>query len=672
MANVFLNLPVPAGNGVGASVDVSGLAGEKTITVQGSFGGVVTIEFSCEGVAGPWAQAIMFSAPDQKQVSIAARFMRVRRKGVPSINPGSPNIDVGSPASTSNFADLPAPAGDGVGASVDVSAFGIFNTVTVLGSFIGTVLIEISEDGASWSSVMSFAAPGWQSAEFTAQFMRVRRKGTNIPNATPGLPNIDVGAIDAAVMPLPAGETFITFTDTAGTTNVYVDGVNGSDDNDGLTPITALETIGEVYRKFPWQMMGEARLIVNLLNPNATQLVYEIDAIHIGGGNQALIHTYVYRGPAMVLFTPVAGPSTAALDAVPCQRVDQVQAASGTGNRTSFDFTTAAPGWTVNDLAGSFLRVTRGGVKVLWEIPITENTADRIFVDSLGIVGVVLNTDTVEIVQPGVKIQAPPAGSSFGILTIINRSAALGANGATPYSVFERIEFGTLWARGIADLTFDRCKLSRDAVFGFINIIQGFSIGFANSVVQGGILLCGNAAGDSVRRADAVGNPINTTGALTDLQGAPRVGEVFSGIQIGHPRSLFVPRQSGVYVAQAPLSSYRATGSGAAGIFVSGPGSMLLMATGVSLNGRGNANSGLRCYFNGVARINGGVLSTLTGTSGSLRLSTGAIVAYGTGAGQFEEAAGFNGNFTRMLEGSAAAPTGDVSAIVTRLIIAPA
>lgn len=195
MSNVFANLPAPVADGVGAAVDVSGMGRERTITVQDAFRGVVNIQFSNEGAAGPWATVLTFAAGGKKTIEIAARFMRVERKAVPVVDPGLPNVDVASNDNGGAFVDLPGPAGDGVGATINVSTLGTFNTVTCLGDFDGTVIIEISEDGTDWSECMTFNRPGWQSKEFVAQFMRAKRKNTS---SSPGVPNIDVGAINDA------------------------------------------------------------------------------------------------------------------------------------------------------------------------------------------------------------------------------------------------------------------------------------------------------------------------------------------------------------------------------------------------------------------------------------------------------------------------------------------
>jgi hypothetical protein len=104
------------------------------------------------------------------------------------------NMDVGANDDGGLFAAVPSPPGNGVGAPVDVSAFGTFNTWVVAGSYTGTVVIEISEDGIDWAQCVSFGPDGGAlSKQIVAQFMRVRRQDVRSP---PGLPDVNVGAIN--------------------------------------------------------------------------------------------------------------------------------------------------------------------------------------------------------------------------------------------------------------------------------------------------------------------------------------------------------------------------------------------------------------------------------------------------------------------------------------------
>ena len=204
MANLFVNLPIPAGNGVGAVVDVSALGGGKTVTIQGVFTGVVTLEYS-EDAGATFAQLATFAAGAKRTFTVVAQFMRVRRAGVGAV-PGTPNVDVGSDSGGQDFASLPVPAANGVGASVDTSALGTLNTAVVGGTFTGVVIVEISEDGIDWAQCFHFTAGGGQTKSFIAQFMRVRRQNVG---AVPGTPVVDVGAANDPTVINPSAQRVI-------------------------------------------------------------------------------------------------------------------------------------------------------------------------------------------------------------------------------------------------------------------------------------------------------------------------------------------------------------------------------------------------------------------------------------------------------------------------------
>ncbi len=444
----------------------------------------------------------------------------------------------------------------------------------------------------------------------------------------------------------------------SGTLTVYIDGTSGNDANSGLASGTALQTLEGFYRKYPVELYGSARILVNLLNASTTtQLTYStLGGVRLGGGNKAYLPSLAFRGPEMIRITPATGPATAALDATPCTRVDQTQASSGTGNRTSFNFTTASPGWTVNDLAGYFLRVTRAGSLVLYEIPITENTANTIFVDAVGIVGVVLNTDTVEIVQPSVRIEATTEGGQK-LLSVHGRTNPECATGVTDYATFERIGFGPQTIFDVeGHVSLDRCHLENGSLaFGFYT----GRYGIANVSCQGTVdWQC--ASGSPIRRAGA--GQVNTS-VVTGLMIAPKAGQNSSGLRVGSTRSTTHPRGAGNFTHSEPVAVYRATSSNH-GILVSGQSQFASFGS-VALGGRGSAGVGLKCAHGGRARVQGSTLTTITGTGGDTRLTTGAAVAYGTGAGQLEEAAGFAGTFVRL---PVAGTAGDTAMITTQSI----
>lgn len=191
MAQVFVNLPAPSSNGAGAPVDVSSFGPIKTMTLAGGADCVVTIEMSNDPGAINWAPVWVFNQSGTKTLEVAAHFMRAV---VQQYKSGTPVVDVGGTNEGASFVQLVAPAGDGVGAPVDVSALGIFRTVHVGAPFRGQCNIEVSEDGTNWATAFSFQHADQTSLVIAAQFMRVRRNG--VPALNPGLPIVYVGCTD--------------------------------------------------------------------------------------------------------------------------------------------------------------------------------------------------------------------------------------------------------------------------------------------------------------------------------------------------------------------------------------------------------------------------------------------------------------------------------------------
>lgn len=210
MANTFVALPVPSSNGSGAAVDVSAMGAPKTVAVQGSIRATLNIEVSVSGAAGPWATVASISrdgsnAKGELNLVVAAEFMRITVSGYVL---GSATAGVGADDRGATFANLPATAGDGSGAAVDVSALGTLNTIVVGGTWRGVVTIEISQDGANWSGIVNFSSGGngavaARTLEVVAQFMRVTRGGS--PSILAGTPTVNVGAVVDAGGGAPSG-----------------------------------------------------------------------------------------------------------------------------------------------------------------------------------------------------------------------------------------------------------------------------------------------------------------------------------------------------------------------------------------------------------------------------------------------------------------------------------
>jgi hypothetical protein len=455
------------------------------------------------------------------------------------------------------------------------------------------------------------------------------------------------------------GGQAITYRFDGQVVDVYVDQINGDDANNGLTAGTALQTIDAVYQKFPWQMMGDGtQTVVNLINDSGSRITYITEQLWIGGANGSWFNSYVYRGPAMTLVSPATGPATVALDATPATRVDNAGAPSGTGRRTRLNFTTAAPGWTANDLAGSFVRITRAGTPVFYELPISQNDANNLYVDTLNIVGSLLSTDTVEIVEPGVLIRGNPAGVNFGDVTTMGMSSQFSGNWPSydDGCTFERVSFLHLYASGCWGLQLDRCSI----IGTFGSSIMGGSVSFVNCASKDQVALCcASAPGVTGRASGQIYT--NPKVSLTVVKQTGHGG--FPLIEIGAMNvNKGNPRGNAHFFVEHPLSVY---GSSWSGIRVVGPS--IFYENNVSIQGSGNGRVGIRCIYGGQARISGGVYTGITGGLGDLQVGVGAAINYGTGVGQFEEAAGWNGHFQRFP--TAVGNLGDASIITARPLV---
>ena len=186
MANLYIPLPVPASNGVGASIDVSQLGSKRTILVSGVFLGTVNVEVSDDG--DNFVSAATFNnAGDDYTAEISSCFMRVRLSGYKS---GTPIVEVGGQALGTDSVILEVPTENGVGAASNVSEHGAEKNVVVSGKFGGGIRIQASNDGVNFVPVASFNDPSTESLSFYAEFVRVERTG--VPKINPGSPVVSI------------------------------------------------------------------------------------------------------------------------------------------------------------------------------------------------------------------------------------------------------------------------------------------------------------------------------------------------------------------------------------------------------------------------------------------------------------------------------------------------
>jgi len=194
--NSYVSLAVPAGNGSGASSNVSALSSLKTIQVAGTFTGVLQIEVSNDA-GTTWLPVITIIGPGKYKVNVAVGHMRVTRQGVDSLAPGSAVVNVGAEITTLlQTANLNVPAVNSAGAATDITDFGSLNTISVsTSSFQGALIIEVSEDaGTTWTPCMTLGGAGVYTRVFTGEQIRVRRSGID-PTGPAGTPVVTLGAL---------------------------------------------------------------------------------------------------------------------------------------------------------------------------------------------------------------------------------------------------------------------------------------------------------------------------------------------------------------------------------------------------------------------------------------------------------------------------------------------
>lgn len=466
------------------------------------------------------------------------------------------------------------------------------------------------------------------------------------------------------------------------TINAYVDnqGSNGSDSNDGLFAVQVpgttngpLKNVGAIYEKFPNRAFAGCKIIVNLIGPTsgAAQLYNDIRTIYLDGGDN-LIFPFRFRGgtivggvfvAGMILYVPTTGPATAALDVVP-STVLQLPNASGvlTNLRTQLNFTAAAPGWTVDDFAArGFVRVTRAGTMRYFELPIARNTANTLIVDTLGIDGDILATDTVEIVRPAVDWRGPSNADTNNVATLSvmgNSGPGLtpGGFGKDGGATFERITFGGNWAsKGPLALCFDRCALSGQNSLYFVDNMTlvncALQRGGINVIVTKFARFPGNSRPDSptVPTLQAVTSPAVSVAGFNSMMQI--------GVN-GNVASEFITLNQGVMAFSYPVGMWQSRPRVAAetrlgsAISLAGGASMLIMQNGVALLGDTDTTfvtaatlPAIRARMGAQVKIDPAV-TAITGKGGvDFQLETGVAIALGAGAGQFMEANGINGNF---------------------------
>jgi hypothetical protein len=430
----FVNLPVPAGNGVGAAVEVgSHMAALKTIMATGTLKGSVTIEVSTDPAGLRWGPLKTFTAfPSQDTLLVVATFMRVRVSGFLS---GVAEVSVGGEPGQILVDSIIVPLGTGVGPAVLMRDDEYIKTFVVSGPFTGSINIEISQDQTDWAPLLTFTQPTTEEdVNVVCTWMRARSANVK------GTPFVDVATS------LPLSE-LMTVTSLPLNVDLFVNATTGSDSNPGTLALP-LQTWDGVFATMPPQYTGYCR-------------------VHWAAGD------YFVQ-------SPVGPPSPLKRDTLPrCMGptgqpvafIGAVQSIAGApGVRT---VTNVTSGWQIEDntmtlapraAVGAHIRVI-SGFNTGWRIMIKANDATHLELVSGN--AFLSNGDQFVIEAPASNIHAPGGiagwdiqgcgnGQNTADLTIVDM-AFLG-NGAGPRfvrcslaSAGSLLQYGSTFVNGIFD-----------------------------------------------------------------------------------------------------------------------------------------------------------------------------------------------------------------------------
>ena len=398
MSNIFLNIPVPAGNGTGAPVETSQMASTKTIVCGGPFSATVNLEISNDAGALVWAPLATFQRSGNVTVSVSARFMRAR---VSDYKSGVANLDVGAAViGDASFVLLP-----GNGTPVDISAAPLLKTVIAPSSFAGNV--EISGDGVSYAQIWSFQDGGQQSREVVGKFARVAGSGEDVYL---GATTDDTAGAEPPQPPFSPVDIFIyariTGNDATGTgslTNPYKTIERAVRDVPTLVPAgvvyhvdgtgTGVQTLPEMY-EFPVFVTTES--IGD----------FEFDE-----------EFFYYYGAVNITADPRLATGVAGITTIPAAGAVITTPTASTGLKA---FQSPGAGWTPGQLKGKF--VIGAGLAtehcVVWD-----NTADTIYITKTSV-----PTFPIRIMECSAELQATkdPARLHRGAVNLINSMAVLG------------------------------------------------------------------------------------------------------------------------------------------------------------------------------------------------------------------------------------------------------
>lgn len=601
MTTSYLPLSIPSSPGVGASVAVSDMEEEKTFVITGPDiqGLAVVVEGSADG-GGSFAPLIIFNSPVAAPEVVKASLTHVRARLLRGNNGGVLLYVGGETGLTGVFDDLPTiDSGGSPGPTVDTSTMIGARTVVVGGNYTSPLVVEGSQDGTTFTPVVTFLTGAPDTARIEGEYAYMR----TISNG--GAPSVSVGSV-----PFSAGGGTSLDPDVIADWDVdecryfLIDNDSGSDTNLGYVDAAPGSTIVPtgLAKK---TITGPSGLLSILPRAGAGRIAVVMFKNRTGGAN--------YQDPSSVnegldlsgvqgyKFFIVRGSTdltNSTTDRILCGGITASAGPNGDGSWTSaggstVDAVTVAAGTvpaesvpnsgSSSGVLGFRIRFTGNVTAALTNVTrmIQRNTASEITF------GVQLGTapaagDTFFIERPGVRVtayceagilssggvdvsatgttseQVAPATVGIGVTNTAVRSFIIGNEGRSTYTFCEMVNVAAGTAifnkavTGRVDFRanyFDETGTSRTVGTGFrADAIQLQTTAPISTVVIGPSGIC--ILGTAVSAADATFIPVENyiaiqggsyfgRGCLLSSGGASARGDVIgAGASVGTNRRL--------------------------------------------------------------------------------------------------------------------------------------
>jgi hypothetical protein len=198
------------GDGPAAATDTSAIGDKRTITLNGDFLAVVTVQGSSDGTT--FVDICAFPAAGSLEIVGSFAFMRTRTSGFASM-PTPVVCTVAGDSGTVVAAQLALPVGggDGTGAIAAVGAMGGgVRTIICTGANPGcAVFVEASttNNNATWQQVACFYGPGFVNVEF--ECIRMRTSIAGMPSGLSFTGAVSVCATTTGATPVSAAGAFV-------------------------------------------------------------------------------------------------------------------------------------------------------------------------------------------------------------------------------------------------------------------------------------------------------------------------------------------------------------------------------------------------------------------------------------------------------------------------------